>query len=666
MLQNALWIKSPVQIDSGCAEFYRTFTVNKEVAHASLTASAIGLYTPFLNGERITPDLLTPGWTEYSGRVQYQTYDVNLRRGENELCLLSGEGWAVGLIGHHHNKHYAGDHVSVIFSLTVTYTDGTAQEIVSDKESKVRSSQILFSQIYDGETVDRTAVREEYGAALEDDDKKPALVAQVGEAVREQERLRPVCMFTTPKGERVIDFGQNMSGYVEVKINGRRGDRIRISHAEVLDREGNFYTDNLRTAKEQNTYILSGEGTEVFKPTFSWQGFRYMRVDEYPGEIDLNVFTAVVIHSDIKRTGHFECGNAKINQLYHNVIWGQKSNYIDVPTDCPQRDERLGWTGDAQVFVRTAAINYDIERFFLKWMGDVALAQTEDGGITGFVPRVKVNDSFRISCAWADASVICPWEIYLAYGSDAILCAQFESMRKWIEYMHATGKEEFLWIGGTHYGDWLAMDAEDERGATPHDFIASVYFAHSTELFIKAGEVIGKDMTEYRALHVNIVRAVRDRFFAVGRSDLAYDLLFEERMPSWLYSVNHGATTMWEHWDGIKEDGTFWSSSMNSFNHYAYGAVYDWIFGVCAGVKCQEDGAGYHKVDIRPITDKRLAHLRASIETRHGLLSSAWYYSDGEIRFEFEIPEDTAAQITLPNGYTETVGAGKYNYGISL
>ncbi len=727
MFNDAKWIKSPVPCDKGCEEFYRKIEIKKDIERATLTASAAGMYIPYLNGERIGDALFAPGWTQYTARVQYQTYEINgLKAGENELCILCGEGWAIGEIAFSLMNHNMSDHKSIIYSLDVTYTDGTKESFVSDENTTVRSSYIVHSQIYDGDIIDATRKKEEFGHAVVDPEEKPTLVPQQCEAVREQERIRPAKYFVAPNGERIIDFGQNLAGYVEIRMSAPRGARLTISHAEILDRDGNFYTKNLRTAKEQCSYTFAGSGEECFHPLFSWQGFRYIRIDEYPfDEVDPDAFTAVAVHTDMKRTGYFECGNKKINQLYHNIIWGQKSNYIDIPTDCPQRDERLAWTGDAQVFVRTAAINYDVERFFIKWLADLAIVQDDhDGGVVGFAPLPKIAwKSMRCSAAWGDAAVICPWEVYLAYGNTEILERQYESMHKWIEFIHRAGDEEFLWLGGGHYGDWLAMDGGSEEGLTPKDFIASCYYAHSTSLFVKAGEALDKDMSEYRELHKNIVNALHDRFFENGLpvcrtqtayalaihfglctdekktadglaelirenggklntgfvgtpcllhaltkggySDLAYNLWLEEGFPSWLYSVNLGATTMWEHWDGMRADGTMWSDAMNSFNHYAYGAVYDWIFGVCAGIKCLEDGAGYKHVSVRPYTDERLGHLRASIETRHGKLESAWYYKNDMICFEIDIPDGTTAEIELPNGFTETVGKGKYLYSIA-
>ncbi|MBQ8696162.1 MAG: alfa-L-rhamnosidase, partial [Clostridia bacterium] len=441
-------------------------------------------------------------------------------------------------------------------------------------------------------------------------------------------------------------------------------------------------------------------------------------------DVDLNDFVAIVVHSDIKRTGWFSCGNPQINQLYHNIIWGQKSNYVDVPTDCPQRDERLGWTGDALAFMRTAAINYDVEDFFKKWLGEVALTQHDDGGVPGIVPEPIAT---FVSAAWGDAATHCPWEVYLAYGNKEILEVQFDSMKKWVEYMHNFGEEEFLWVGGQHYGDWLNMDGGkgyEDIDFQANDYIASVFFAYSTSLLIKAGEVLGKDVSEYVTLHENVVNALRARYFrdgvpalrtqtayvlalcfdlcedeykekcantlvdlveerdrllstgfvgtpklmhaltAAGRNDIAYDLLLTDRFPSWLFSVKQGATTMWEHWDCIKEDGTFWSAGMNSFNHYAYGAVYDWIFGVAAGIKVCEDGPGYTHITIEPATDERLGYLRAGIDSRQGKIESHWYYKGDEIYFEFTVPERTVADITLPDGRKDTVSGGTFIYTV--
>lgn len=722
MLNKALWIKTPYDIGTVCPEFYKKVDLVKKVKRAILSVSAVGMYIAYINGNRIGNEIFTPYWTEYKERIQYQTYDItDMICENNELSFICAEGWAVGRIGYDNLNHSFADHISLIYSLEITYDDNKTEIIVSNETTKVRTSQIMYSQIYDGEYIDKTAVKKELGFAV-CDEVKTKLIEQIGERVTEQDRISPVRHIVTPKGEHVVDFGQNLSGYVEVQVHGNPGDVVKISHAEVLDSSGNFYTDNLRKAKQEMKYTLSGED-DVLKPYFTWQGFRYIRFDEYPrNTADMIKITAVAVHSDIRRTGCFVCGNKKINQLYHNIIWGQKSNYIDVPTDCPQRDERLGWTGDAQVFVRTAAINFDVEKFFEKWLGDLALGQGVNGEVYGIAPMVRLNYKTHVSAAWGDAAVICPWEIYLAYGNKEILENQYESMKKWIDYMHSAGEQEYLWLDGKHYGDWLAMDGDDYMGSTSTDYIASAFFAHSTQLFVKVGKILGKDIKEYEILYKNIVSAFKKHFtingvptektqtaYALalhfdlcderekttvglvkmieengmrlstgfvgtpyllhalsenGRTDIAYELLFQEDFPSWLYSVDHGATTMWEHWDGVREDSSFWSKDMNSYNHYAYGVVYDWIFGVAAGVKVFDDGAGYTHISIKPETDKRMGFLEASIETRQGKLSTKWYYKDDVIYFEFEIPNSTKTEIELEDGQRYTVSGGRYIYNI--
>ena len=664
--------------------------------------------------------------------------------GNDRVEIGVGVGWAVGYIGLPTTNRYFADCTAVIACLTVSYSDGTVEQIVTDTDWSVTTSRVLYSELYHGETVDLTAPIQLIGnAVLADVNTK--LIPQVGEWIVERERMAPIEILHTPNGETVIDFGQNMTGYVEFSIRAPKGSRIVIRHGEVLDRNGNFYNANYRDSKSENIYVCSGE-QDVFKPTYSFQGFRYVLLVEYPFDVvDEDGIRAVVVHSELKRTGRFACGNEKINQLYHNVIWGQKSNYLDVPTDCPQRDERLGWTGDAQIFCRTAAINFDVERFFAKWLGDMALEQTAKGAIQRVVPDCFQRSDTHISAAWGDAACIIPWEIYLAYGNEALLREHYPMMKKWVEYLHGVGPEEFLWLGGRHFGDWLAMDGDPDgcHGATSTDLIGSAFYARSVELLIKAGECLGCDMSAYRVLYQNIRVAFRQYFMADGlpkaelpyvydeaqytsRSDrlrrgvtqtaltlilhfglcepfererlaaklvelirqngmrmttgfvgtpyllhalsengyteIAYELLMQERSPSWLYSVTHGATTMWEHWNGIREDGSFWSETMNSFNHYAYGAVFDWIFGVSCGIKTSENAAGYREVLIAPHPHKCLGFADASIDTRHGVISVHWYYKGDRVYYELEIPTGVTAHLTLPSGYTETLSGGKYHF----
>lgn len=737
--ENAKWISAPCASTGMAFHFRRDVSLKKQIKKATLEVSSVGNYAAYINGNRIGKDVLTPGWTSYRHRIQYRSYDVtDVLQSENRIEIGVGNAWAAGRIGcGHDRKGFYSDHTSLIASLSVTYADGSIEVNATDTDWEVYTSEVLFTDIYDGEWVDKTAPITCLGNAVLSD-VKTMLVPCVGELITEQERLAPVEVIRTPKGETVLDFGQNLTGYVEVKITAPRASRIVLHHGETLDADGNFYNDNLRSAKSENVYVCSGE-EDVFKPRYTFHGFRYVRLTEYPYEaVDPNCFRAIAVHSQMKRTGRFCCGNEKINQLYHNVIWGQKSNYLDIPTDCPQRDERLGWTGDAQVFCRTAAINYDVERFFDKWLGDMALEQYEDGGISEIIPRCFPGRG-RVSAAWADAACVIPWEIYLAYGNSDMLARYFPMMKKWVEYMHEAGPEEYLWLGGNHYGDWLAMDHGEDSyvGATSTDLIGSAYFAYSTSLLVRAGKALGYDMREYEELYRRVVEAFRGRYLVGGNlrqlpdlaendshaqknppnetqtayalilyfglckdedrvrfadrlaemirdngtrmttgfvgtpyllhaltenghAKLAYDLLFQEKNPSWLYSVTHGATTMWEHWNSQKEDGSFWSTDMNSFNHYAYGAVYDWIFGKAVGIVPTKPG--YREIRFAPHPDRRLGFAEASIESRHGFVRLHWYYKGDTVYYEIEVPQSSVAEVTLPSGYHEFLAGGIYHF----
>ena len=734
MLQSASWITSPRDAGVAAYRYEKAFsTAGKPLKKATLSASAIGVYVAELNGARVGHAVLTPGWTSYKHRVQVQTYDVTdlLRARENRLSIGVGQGWAVGCIGYGRDNHYTADYVSLIAELTLTYADGSEEIIATAPDWEVFTSPVLSTDIYMGETVDLTAPIEKVGNAIPSD-VKTKLIPQVGEFITEHERIAPIAVFRTPKNELVVDFGQNMTGYVELKIHAPRGSRVVMHHAEVLDRDGNFYTANYRSAKNENVYVCSG-GDDIFKPSYTFQGFRYICLTEFPYDtVNPDDLRAIVVHSEMTRTGRFLCGNEKINQLYHNIVWGQKSNYLDIPTDCPQRDERLGWTGDTQVFCRTGAINYNVEKFFRKWMGDVALEQSPEGIVKGVVPAALKHGDTRTSAAWGDVACVVPWELYLAYGNKADLKRNLPVMKKWVDYLHSAGPAEYLWLGGMHYGDWLAMDAGEDSyvGATSNDLIASAFFAYSTSLLVRAGEALGMDMTEYRTLYGKVRAAFRDYFMENGMpkdefpytevlvndhapvdtvrkgvtqtaltlilhfdlceeserpalaaklvelirangnrmttgfvgtpyllhalsengyTDVAYTLLMQEQNPSWLYSVCHGATTMWEHWNSLKEDGSFWSTDMNSFNHYAYGAVFDWIFGVACGIKPCADAPGYEKILIAPHPDRSLGFADASIDTKHGTVRVHWYYKEDRVAYEIEIPAGTTAVLTLPN-----------------
>lgn len=722
--------------------FQKELCFSKEPQRVEATVTAMGVYNLLVGGKKMGDQVLTPGWTSYHERIQSKTYDITEALKESKTVAIEvGRGWGVGTIGFTHNEHFYDDTLRATAKITAYFEDGSFEMIETDESWDCYTHPVTYTDIYNGEIWDGTLIPQCIGKAVHSEKSYP-VVDQIGEDIKPQERLKPIEVITTPKGEKVLDFGQNMTGWIELAVKGEKGAVIAFDHGEVLDKEGNFYNDNYRSAKTYAKFILSGE-QETLAPHFTFYGFRYIRLSEYPfEEVDPKQFTAVAVHSDMKRTGDFHCGNALINQLYHNVIWGQKSNYLDVPTDCPQRDERLGWTGDAQVFCRTAAINYHVEKFFKKWLGDMAIEQWEEGQVEGIVPRAMYKGRTRVSAAWGDAACICPWEIYLAYGNKEMLQEHFPMMKKWVDYMHGAGSEEFLWLDGRHYGDWLAMDAGDGiyMGATPTHMIGTAFFAYSCSLVVKAGKELGEDVSDYEALYKNVVAKFRECYIEDGKpcergaalknvypadrkppvinpdtqtarvlmlhfnlceekdraglakqladmvvangthlttgfvgtpyllhalSDngygkLAYDLLLQESFPSWLFSVKQGATTMWEHWDGIKEDGSFWSTDMNSYNHYAYGSVFDWIFGKAAGIQIEKPA--YEEVKIAPIPDARMGHMTASIETRFGKLLSHWEYRGEKVLYRFEIPAGITAKIALPDGREETVGEGIYMY----
>ncbi|HET9825406.1 MAG TPA: family 78 glycoside hydrolase catalytic domain, partial [Chitinophagaceae bacterium] len=496
--------------------FRKEFKASKKIRTAAAYITAHGMYVGYINGRRIGYFYLTPGWTSYNTRLQYQTYDVTnfLNEGSNVIAMALGSGWYRGHLAWNGNKDVWGKDIALLFQLDIVYADGSTQSIVSNNSWKTTTGSITYAEIYNGEIIDARKQRTGWrtpgyddrnwsGVVVKDFDKSN-LVATQNEPVKKHETFSPVKIITTPKGEKVIDFGQNLVGWVMLKAKGNAGDTITISHAEVLDKEGNFYIENLRAAKAQAKYILRGEGEEFFEPHFTFFGFRYIKIEGYPGEIKPENFTAVALYSDMKPTGTFTCSSALINQLQHNIQWGQKGNFLDVPTDCPQRDERLGWTGDAQVFSRTASFNMNVNNFFAKWLKDVAADQDKNGSVPFVIPNVLGRGAGG-STGWADVCTIIPWNMYLAYGDKKILEQQYSSMKAWVDYMTSKSKND-LWNTGFHFGDWLfyrPFDDNDGRSAVTDKYlIAQCFYAYSTQLLIKAAKVLGKmdDAATYSTL----------------------------------------------------------------------------------------------------------------------------------------------------------------------
>lgn len=717
MLERSEWIKGCEKNLRGGTVYLKNFRCAAKAEKAMLEITALGVYEAKLNGERIGDFILAPGWTSYSNRLQVQSYDVtNLLKTENSLEVTVGQGWRAIA-----NKRDGSDFLgyrdtALIAELTLVYADGRTESIVTDSSWTARESKLRYTNIYDGDIYDATFKAGSARHCICVDLEKDMLIPQEGEKIVEQERMPALQVIKTPAGEIVIDFGQNMTGYVEFRIKGTPGAQATISHGETLDRDGNFYNANYRSARAQIKFTCDGE-EHTYKSALTFFGFRYIRLENWPDEIKKENFTAVVVHSDIRRTGYFECSDETVNKLFKNIIWGQKGNFLDVPTDCPQRNERLGWTGDAQVFVRTASLNFDVERFFKKWLRDLAADQGRDGCVPHVIPNI--SDDMGGSSAWSDAAVICPWEIYRTYGDKKILEDQFDSMKAWIDWMRERS-ENGRRSGGFHFGDWLGLDSPEGsyKGSTPEDLIATAYYKYSTELFIKAAHALSRDVAEYENIPAEAAKAFRREYMENGRvknatqtacvlalyfditddraatatqlnelvkraghletgfvgtpyllhalsdngyAETAYDLLLRREYPSWLYPISKGATTVWEHWDGIKPDGTMWSTDMNSFNHYAYGAVADWMYGAAAGINSDPDRPGFEHIIFRPVTDRRLDFVKASIDTRRGTVASEWRRENGRIKYIFTVPEGCCASAVI-GGEKHEVGAGTHEF----
>lgn len=767
----AKWIEPGYKEDSVMRPsplFRKEFVSNKKIESATAYITSHGLYEAMINGHRVGDAYLTPGWTSYKNRLQYQTYDVTglLQSGNNAVGVTLGSGWYRGIIGFSNSINVYGKDIALLFQLHIVYSDGTTQTIVSDDSWKSAPGAIQYAEIYNGETIDARQAKQgwllpgyndqNWSSVKVADFSLDNLIATYNEPVKQHETFKPVRIFTTPKGEKVIDFGQNLVGWVTLKVRGNAGDKITISHAEVLDKNGNFYTDNLREAKAQDTYILKGGEEETFEPHFTWHGFQFIKVDDYPGDLKPENFTAVALYSDMKPTGTFTSSNALINQLQHNIQWGQKGNFLDVPTDCPQRDERLGWTGDAQVFSRTASFNMDVKNFFSKWLKDVA-ADQQNGAVPFVVPNV-LGAGATNSAGWADVATIIPWNMYLAYGDKKILEDQYASMKAYVESIRRVAYND-LWNTGFHFGDWLFYRPEDDNdgraAVTDKYLIAQCFYAHSTQLVINAAKVLGKTdevesyavllqkikdafIKEYmtsngrlvsgtqtayvlalnfdmlpEALRVQAAARLADNVKSYGNhlttgflgtpylchvltrfgyDDVAYKLLLQDSYPSWLYPVKMGATTIWERWDGIKPDSTFQTPGMNSYNHYSYGAIGDWMYRSMAGLDTYEDGPGYKHIKVKPHIGGGFTNASATLQTYYGKLSSGWKVENDKTLLNIEIPPNTTATVYIPASAADAVtesntalnsikdikvngmedgyvvvqlGSGKYNFSIA-
>ena len=750
------WIGSALagDADNGapCPHFRRPFTVETMPVSARLYITALGLYEVRLNGAAVGDDVFSPGWTDYRTRVCYRAYDITplLRPGGNALGVVLGDGWYCGHVGWAPRRVY-GDRPRFLAQIAMDFEDGTIRIIPTGGGWKTAAGPILESDLIMGERYDaRREIKGWDGPEFDDSAWDPAsiypdpglnLAAPQAPPVRRIRSLVPVAPPRRVDGAWIYDLGQNMTGRVRLAVEGPAGALIRIRHAEVLDDSGRLYTKNLRKARATDEYTLKGGGRESYEPHFTFHGFRYVEVSGLPENAAPPDVEGIVLHTDAPLTGTFTCSDPLITRLQENIQWSQRGNFLDIPTDCPQRDERLGWTGDAQVFVRTAVFNMDAAAFFTKWLDDAASSQSPQGHIPQVVPNPDPA-YYDGGPGWADAFPICAWAIYAAYGDTEILRRLFPALRKFVDELasrHPDGIRErpdlSLWnrpepprieaVRG--FGDWIALDGSvDRHGSTPQDLIGTAYFHYSARLLAAMAGVLGRkrDAARYAKLAEKVRRAFRRRFLTrdgllagqtqtslvltlhfdlapeefrpalveslvrdierrgdrlstgflgtphllpvltrFGRLDVAYRLLNQKAWPSWLYPVLHGATTIWERWDGWTEEKGFQDPSMNSFNHYAYGAVGEWLYSVVAGIESDPQAPAYKRIIFRPRPGGGLTAARAELESPYGRIVSAWEIAGDLFDWEIVVPPNTTACVHPPGAASPTdVPPGRHHF----
>ena len=696
----------------------QTAAFAKPIKQARLYASALGLYEFYINGQRVGHDVFNPSWTDYNKRVQYHTYDVTrmLRSGDNAFGIILGDGWYAGYVGLG-GPHRYGPQALALAQVEVEFADGSRQIIATDASWKAANGPLLQSDMLMGETYDARRELPGWNTSGFDDSRwapvqiknvDVPLVAAPDGPVREMMELKPRAITEPKPGHYVFDLGQNMVGWARLKVRGAAGTTVTLKFVEMLNPDGTIYTTNLRGAKCTDTYTLKGGGVETWEPRFTFHGFRFVELTGFPGKPDLDAVAGIVAYSDTPPVGKFECSNPLVNQLQSNIVWGQRGNFLAVPTDCPQRDERLGWMGDAQIFIRTATYNMDVSRFFTKWCQDVEDAQRPDGSFTDVSPFVCCGSG---TAAWGDAGVICPWTVYRVYGDTRILERHYDAGQKWIDYLTSHSKNLLRPAQG--YGDWLSIAAD-----TPKDVLATAYFGLSTKIMADMAKVLGReaDAAKYENLFGQIKAAFNQAYVAdgvrikgntqtdyvlslafdllapeqrpaaakhlvediaakgdhlstgfvavrhltptltrPGYVDVAYKLLLQETFPGWLYSVKNGATTIWERWDGWTKEKGFQDPGMNSFNHYSLGSVGEWLYGTVAGIGLDPEVPAYKHSIIHPRPGGGLTFAKAEFQSIHGKIVSNWQIEKDQFRLNIVIPANTTADVYVPAASADAV-----------
>ncbi|WP_062352853.1 glycoside hydrolase family 78 protein [Herbidospora yilanensis] len=736
----------PRDLLSGAPLLRRDFRARAAIASARLYVTAHGLYEVEVNGRPVGDDVLAPGWTSYHHRLRYRTHDVTglLREGDNTIGATLAEGWYTGRYGFHGGvSAIYGDRTCLMAQLEITYADGTADTVTTDERWRSAPGPVVSAGLYDGEHYDARRLPPGWSSpGFVDSAWRPAeslshdpalLVAPTGPPVRRIETISPVAVGTGPAGETILDFGQNIAGRLRIRVQGPAGHTVSLRHAEVLDETGALALRPLRHAAAHDAYTLAGGVPEEWEPRFTMHGFRYAQVDGWPGDLDPADVVAVVCHTDMRRTGHFESSDPQLDRLHENIVWSMRGNFVDLPTDCPQRDERLGWTGDIQVFVPTASFLYDCAGALSSWLADLAAEQRELGTVPLYVPWISLDPFREIppTAAWGDAAVVVPWVLHERTGDLGLLRAQYPSMTAWVDQIAALAGPSRLWDTGPQLGDWLDPTAPPERpfeAQTDPGLVATAYLAHSARLVARTAALLGEteDAERYHelagqvaaafdaayiteegkatsdsqtayalALRFGLVNGDRRREYAGRRlAELvqanghrigtgfvgtplicdalteggavhdAYRLLSQTECPSWLYAVTMGATTIWERWDSMLPDGRINPGEMTSFNHYALGAVADWMHRTIAGLAPAEPG--YRRLQVRPVPGGGLTHARARHETPYGPAEVSWALGDDGFTLEVTVPPNTSADVRLPAdpGRPIEVGSGRHVFHV--
>lgn len=713
--------------------FRRTFTVRKPVKRLRVLATAMGIFDLMLDGERINRDYFAPGFTDYSAQLQYVCYEIgDLPLGEHEFTAVVAGGWAVGRTTNVSDTNQSvskrsAERQALLAELRLHYEDGSTEVIGTDRRFQVtEDSPWQFADFYDGETYDGswTPDRAQWRPAVEEKLKvRPAIFARYGEPVTAHEVLEPVAWTRSPSGELICDFGQNIAGVISVKVKGKLGQKLVFRHGEALEK-GELYVQNLRSAKQTVTYICR-EGEQKYAPRLTYMGFRYVGIRGIEQE-DLTI-RAVALYSDLEQIGRFRCSNEDLNQLQRNLVWSGKDNFVDIPTDCPQRDERQGWTGDIALFASTACFNFDMGRFLDKWLLDMKSEQGKTGSIPFVIPSRKgVTPSITTSC-WGDSCILVPYALYRATGDTEILRRQYPVMkryladvRRWAAMTLPKYHSPYVFQLMFQFGDWCAPYGSVPDWLNRGPWVGTAYYANSCRLMGEIAGVLGKekDSRHYAALAGKIGDAFQKVFldesgrlkeefqtgyvlplyfrligetgrkvlaqrlwalieengchlstgftatpyilFALadnGYADEAYQLLLQDTSPSWLYQLRHGATTTWEQWDAVQEDGTIKEASLN---HYAYGAVGDFFYRRVCGLEPTE--AGYRKFTVKPVPGGGLRFAECEHRCPFGTIRVRWEQQDGTFRLSVTVPVNTVCRVVLPSGEEKTVGSGSYEF----